>query len=150
MPGRKKEKKLPEAGKPIIKYKLNTDHKWTRWLLTDPQFSSAPQSCPTLCDSMNHTRPPCPSPTPRVHPNPCPSSRWCHPTISSSVVPFSPCPLSFQHQGLLKWFSSSHQVAKHWSFSFNISPSNEYSELISFRMDWLDLLAVQGTLKSLL
>ena len=56
----------------------------------------------------------------------------------------------FQHQGLFQWISSSHQVAKVWSFSFNISPSNEHSGLISFRMDWLDLLAVQGTLKSLL
>ena len=55
-----------------------------------------------------------------------------------------------QHQGLFQWVSSSHQVAKYWSFSFNISPSNEYPGLISFRMDWLDLLAVQGTLKNLL
>ena len=55
-----------------------------------------------------------------------------------------------QHQDLFKWVSSSHQVAKILSFSFNISPSNEHSGLISFRMDWLDLLAVQGTLKSLL
>ena len=55
-----------------------------------------------------------------------------------------------QHQGLFQWVSSSHQVPKYWSFSFNISPSNEYSGLTSFRMDWLDLLAVQGTLKSLL
>ena len=56
-----------------------------------------------------------------------------------------------QHQGLFQGVSSSHQVAKkYWSFSFNISPSNKYSGLISFRMNWLDLLAVQGTLKSLL
>ena len=55
-----------------------------------------------------------------------------------------------QHQGLFKWVSSLHEVAKYWSFSFNISPSNEHPGLISFRMDWLDLLAVQGTLKSLL
>ena len=55
-----------------------------------------------------------------------------------------------QHQGLFKWVSFSNQVAKYWSFSFNISPSSEHSGLISFRMDWLDLLAVQGTLKSVL
>ena len=65
-----------------------------------------------------------------------------------------PSPPAFnlpQHQGLFQWVSSSHQVApKYWSFSFNISPSNEYSGLISFRIDWFDLLAVQGTLKSLL
>ena len=65
----------------------------------------------------------------------------------------SPSPPAFnlsQHQGLFQGVSSSHQVAKNWSFSFGISPSNEYSGLIFFRVDWLDLLAVQGTLKSLL
>jgi len=66
-------------------------------------------------------------------------------SLSSSPPAFS---LS-QHQGLLQWFSSLHQVVKYWSFSFSISPSNEYSGLISFRMDWFDLLDVQGTLKSL-
>ena len=94
-----------------------------------------------------HARSPCPSPTPRVHPNPCPSSRWYHPTISSYVVPFSSCLQSFPASGSSKRVSSS---PKYWSFSFNISPSNEYPGLISFRMDWLDLLALQGTLKSLL
>ena len=70
-----------------------------------------------------------------------------HPLLSPSPPTFN---LS-QHQGLFKSVTFSHQVAtKHWSFSFNISPSNEYSGLISFRMDWLHLLAVQGTLKSLL
>ena len=64
--------------------------------------------------------------------------------------PFPPAFNLFEHQGLFKWISSSHQVAKDWSFSFSISPSNEYSGLISFRMDWFELLAVQGTLKSLL
>jgi len=61
------------------------------------QFSSVAQSCLTLYDPKNHStpRPPCPSPTPGVHPNPCLSSRWCHPTISSSVVPFSSCLQSF-------------------------------------------------------
>ena len=65
----------------------------------------------------------------------------------------SPSPIAFnlsQHQGLFQWVSSSHQGAKYWSFSFNISPSNEYSGPISFRMDWLDLLPVKGTLKSVL
>ena len=94
---------------------------------------------------------PCPSPTPGVYPNSCPSSRWCHPAISSSVVPFSSCP---QIPPSIKVFSneSTHRMRwpKYWSFSFNINPSNEHSGLISFRMDWLALLAVQGTLKSLL
>ena len=64
--------------------------------------------------------------------------------------PFSPAFSISQHWGLFQWVSSSHQVAKYWSFSFSISPSNEYSGLISFKMDWFDLLAVQETLKSLL
>ena len=92
---------------------------------------------------LQDSRFPCPSPTPRACSNSCPSSRWCHPTNSSSVN------LS-QHQGLFQGVHSSHQVAKVLEFSFSISPSNEYSGLISFRMDWLDLLAVQRTLKSLL
>ena len=92
---------------------------------------------------LQHARPPCPSPTPRVYPNSRPLIRWCHPTISSSVVPFS-SHLSFPANESVLWI----RWPKYWSFSFNISPSNEYSGLISFRMDWLDLLAVQGTLKS--
>ena len=72
-------------------------------------------SCSVVSDSLRphelqHARPPCPSPAPRVHPNPCPLSRWCHPTISSSVVPFSSCLQSFPASG--KWVISSHQVAK--------------------------------------
>ena len=63
--------------------------------------------------------------------------------------PFPALSLS-QHRGLFKWVSTTHQVAKYWSSSFNISPSSEHPGLISFRMDWLDLLAVQGALKSLL
>ena len=93
---------------------------------------------------LQHARPPCASPTPRVYPNSCPSSRWCHLTILFSVVPFSSCLQSSNVSALhIRW-------PKYWSFSFNISPSNEHPGLISFRMDWLGLLAVQGTLKSLL
>ena len=98
-----------------------------------------------------HTKPPCPSPTPGVCSNSCPLSRWCHPTISSSVIPFSSCLQSFPASGCFPKMSALHiRWPKHWSFSFNISPSNEHPGLVSFRMDWLDLLAVQGTLKSLL
>ena len=78
---------------------------------------------------------------------------WVGDVIQPSHPLSSPSPPAFslsQYQGLFKWVSSSHQVAKVLEFSSNISPSNEYSELISFRKDWLDLLAVQGTLKSLL
>ena len=73
-----------------------------------------------------------------------------HPTISSSPVPFSPCLQSFPASVSSNESVLCNRWPKYWSFSFSISPSNEYSELISFRMDWLDLLAVQGTLKSLL
>ena len=107
-------------------------------------------SNPLRPHELQHPRPSYPSPNPRDYPNPCPLSRWCHPTISASVVPFSSCPHLSQHQGCFKWVSSSHQVVKYWSFSFSIRPSNEYSGLISFKMDWLDLLAVHRTLKSLL
>ena len=72
---------------------------------------------------------------------------------SSHLILSSPSPPAAnpsQHQGLFQWVSSSNEVAKYWSFSFSISPSSEHPGLISFRMDWLDLLAVQGTLKSLL
>ena len=120
--------------------------------LLSVHFSSVPQSCLTLQPHKSqHTRPPYPSPTPGVHPNACLLSRWWHPATSSSVVLFSSCPLIppsirvFSNESALpiRW-------PKYWSFSFNISPSNEHPGLISFRMDWLDLLAVQGTLKSLL
>ena len=114
------------------------------------QFSHSVMSKSLQPHEPQNTRPPCPSSTPGVHPNSCPLSRWCHPTISSSVGPFSSCLLLSQHQGLFQWVSSSHQEAKYWSFSFNISLSSEHTGLISFRMDRLDLLAVQGTRKSLL
>ena len=98
---------------------------------------------------LQHARFLCQSPTPRAYSNSCPLSRWCHPTISSFVVPFSSCLQSCSASCLLQRVNSSHQVAKYQSFSFNIIPSNEYSGLIYFRMDWLHLPAVQ-TLKSLL
>ena len=100
---------------------------------------------------LQHNRPPCPTPTPGAYPNSCPLSRWCHPTISSCLVPFSSCPQSFPTSGSFQMsqrFTSGGQSIG--VFSFNISPSNECPRLISFRMDWLDLLAVQGTLKGLL
>ena len=111
-------------------------------------------SCSVVSDSwprygLQHARPPCPSPTPGVYSNSCPLSRRCRPTISSSVVPSPPAfnlpsIRVFSNESLLRirW-------PKYWNFSFSIGPSSEYSELISFRMDWLDILAVQGTLKGL-
>ena len=100
---------------------------------------------------LQHSRPPYPSPTPGAYSNSCPSHQWCHPTILSPVVPFSFCLQSFPASGSLQmsqFFVSGGQSIG--VFSFSISPSNEYSGLISFRMDWLDVLAVQGTLESLL
>ena len=85
--------------------------------VTPPQLSSVAQSCPTLWPrGLQHTRLPCPSTTPRACSNSCPSSQWCHPTISSSV---SPSPFAFnlsQHQGLFQWVSSLHLVAKVLAF----------------------------------
>ena len=116
------------------------------------QIRSVTQSCPTLCDPMNSSTPGlpvCPSPTPGVHSDSRPSSRWCHPAISSSVVPFSSLPPNTsQHQSLSNESTLRMSWPKYWSFSFSIIPSKEIPGLISFRMDWLDLLAVQGTLKS--
>ena len=113
-------------------------------------------SCSVVSDSLwplglQHARPPCPSPAPGVYSNLGSLSQWCHPTISSSVVPFSSCLQSVPASGsfqMRQLFSSGGQSIGVSPFS--ISPSNEYSGLISFRMNWLVLLAVQGTLKSLL
>ena len=118
-------------------------------------FSSGQFSHSVVSDSLRphesqHARPPCPSPTPGVHSDSGPSSRWCRPAVSSSVVrpllllpPIPPSIRVFSNQSTLRvrW-------PKYWSFSFSIIPSKEIPGLIS-RMDWLDLLAVQGTLKSL-
>jgi len=165
------------------------------------QFSPVTQLCQLFATPwMQHARRPCPSPITRVYSNSCPSSRWCHPTISSSVVPFSSHLQSFPASGsfpMSQFFESGGQIIRvstsasregngtplqcsclenpmdggaQWaavygvtqsrtqlkrlssssSSNFSINPSNEHPGLISFRMDWLDLLSVQGTLKSLL
>ena len=109
------------------------------------QFSSVTQLCLILQPhGLQHARLPCPSPIPGACSNSCPSNQWCHltlllpPSIFPSIRVFSS--ESFLH---ITW-------PKYQSFSFSISPSDEYSGLSSFRMDWLDILAVQRTLKSLL
>ena len=120
------------------------------WHCKSVQFSHSVVSDSWRPHESQHNRPPCPSPTPGVPSDLRPSSQWCHPTISSSVVPFSSCPQSlpasvFSNESTLRM-----RWPKYWSFSFSIIPSKEIPGLISFRMDWLDCLAVQGTLKSLL
>ena len=115
-------------------------------------ISSVTQSCLTLCNPMN-----CSTPGLSVHhqfPEPTQTHvHWVSDAIQPSHPLLSPSPSTFnlsQHQGLFKWVSSSHQVAKVLEFQLQHHPSNEHPGLISFRMGWLDLLAVQGTLKSLL
>ena len=111
---------------------------WYRIILfSSTQFTHSVLSNSLWPRGLQHARLPCPSPTHGVCSNSCPLSRWYHPTISSSVVPFSSCPQSFPASGSFPMYRL-----------FSISPSDEYSGLISFRIDWLDLLAVQGTLKS--
>ena len=113
----------------------------------DMNISSVQFSRSVMSDSLpphepQHARPPCPSPTPGVHWDSRPSSWWCHPAISSSVVPFSSCPQSLPASGSFPMSTLRMRWPKYWSFSFSIIPSKEIPGLISFRMDWLDLLAV--------
>ena len=145
---------------PVIKFCLSlwswsTDSKTLDYQRINPQFSSAQFSHSVLSDSLRphesqHARAPWPSPTPGVYSNSCPSGRWSIQPSYPLSSPSPPAPNPSQHQSLFQWVNSLHHVAKYWSFSFSISPSNEHPGLIYFRMDWLDLLAVQGTLKSLL
>ena len=119
------------------------------WKFSSVQFSRSVMSNSLRPHESQHTWPPCPSPTPGVHSHSGPLSQWCHPTISSSCRPLLlllsifPSIRVFSNESVLhiRW-------PKYWSFS--ISHSNEYSGLISFRMEWLNLLEVQGTFKSLL
>ena len=121
------------------------------WSSQSVQFSCSIVSDSLQPHELQHARPPCPSPTPGVHSDSRPLSQWCHPAISFSVVPFSSCPQSLQASESFPNESTLHmRWPKYWSFSFRIIPSKEILGLISFRMDCLDLLAVQGTLKSLL
>ena len=116
------------------------------------QFSSVSQSCPTLCDPMNCSMPGLP-----VHHQLLEFTQTHIHWVSNATQPSHPLsspspPVSnpTQHQSLSNESTVRRRWPKYWSFSFSISPSNEHPGLIPFRMDWLDLLAVQGTLKSLL
>ena len=118
-------------------------------------ISSVQFSCSVVSDSLRphesqHARPPCPSPSPGVHSDSvhrvCDTIQPSHPLSS----PSPPAPNSSQHQNFSNESSPRMRWPKYWSFSFSIIPSKEIPGLISFRMDWVDLLTVQGTLKSLL
>ena len=100
---------------PVTKQRLHGMHaqlcKWAQ-LFSSVQFSCSVVSNSLQPHGLQHSRPPCPSPAPRAGSNSCPLSQWCHPTISSSVVPSPPAFSLSQHQGLFQWVSSSHQVVK--------------------------------------
>ena len=140
----------------LANLKKNISIRKTHWLA---QFSSVHLLSSVVSNSLwphelKQARPPCASPIPGIYSNSFPLSWWCHSTISSSVLPFFsllqsfPASEAFQMSHFFSWSGQSIGVSA--SASVSISPSNWYSGLISFRMDWLDLLAVQGTLKSLL
>ena len=116
--------RIPGTGKPGWLPSMGShrvEHDWsdlaaavfsTLFILSSVQFSRSVMSNSLQPHESQHARPPCASPTPGVHSNSHPSSRWCHPAISSSVVPFSSCPNPSQHQSLFQWVNSSHEVAK--------------------------------------
>ena len=115
--------------------------------LVSVQFSHSVLSYSLRPHGLQYVRVPCPPPTPRAYSNSCPLSHWCHPTILSSAIPFSSCFQSFLASGFFpvsQFFASGGQNIDH--FRFSISPSNEYSGLISFRIDWFEVLVVRGTL----
>ena len=109
-----------------------------RVLSTSVQISCSAVSISLRSHGLQHTRCLCLSPPPGACSNSCPSSQWCHPTISSSVVPFPSSLQSFVSSGAFSNEAVLHiRWPKYWSFTFSISPSNEYSGLISFRIDCL-------------
>ena len=135
-----KQERLQCLGVPIVEHQLQhspSSVQFSRSVMSDSLWPHEPQ----------HTRPPCPLPTPGVYPNSCPLAWWCHPTIS--VIPFSSSLQSFPASGS---FPMSCLFTYNWPKfqSFSISLYNEDSRLISFRIDLFELLAVRGILKSLL
>ena len=113
-------------------------------------FSHSVMSDSLWPHGLQYSRFPFPSPSLRAYSNSFQLSQWCHPTILSSVISFSSCLQSFPASIFSNESALRIRWPKYWNFSLSISPSNEYSGMISFRIDWFDLFAVQGTLKSLL
>ena len=107
------------------------------------QFSHSVMSDTLWPQEPQHARPPCPSPTPRVHPNPCPLCHWCHPTISSSVVPFSSCPQSFPASGSFQMsqLSASGGQSIEVSASKSVPPMNTQDW---FPLGWTDWISLQS------
>ena len=138
-----KEKKGLFYSFPIWSYKRQFQLSSRNLVCCSTRVSSIQINCSVMSDSLQphglqHVSLPCPSPIPGVCSNSCLSSRWCHPTISFSAIPLSlpwnfPSIRGFSNESILRirW-------PKYWSFIFSISPSNEYSGLISFRIDWFD------------
>ena len=138
-------------GTSVLNYNTLKKRKKRRSLfIMGLQFSVSIVSNYLRPHGLQHGRLPCPSPAPKVYSSSCPLSWWCYSTISSSVISFSSCLQSFPASGTSNESVLCIRWPEYWIFSFSISPSSENPRLISFRMDWLDLLAVQGTLKSLL
>ena len=138
-----------------VLFSLDLIHVNVWWLSLGQccHWCSVAQACLTMWPhGLQDARLPYPSPSPRACSNSLPLSQWCHPTISSSVIPFSPCLQSFPASWSFpeSWLFASAQSILARSLSFSISPSNEYSGLIPIRIGWFDLLAVQGILKNLL
>ena len=132
---------------------------WRSVLLFEPVFSRWPLwwlfSHPVMSDSLQphglqHARLPCPSSSPEVCPSSCPLHQWYHPAVSSSDAAFSFLPQSFPASVTSSELAIHIRWPKYWNFSFSISPYSEYSGLISLKINWFDLLAVQRTLRSLL
>ena len=107
-----------------------------RYVCASVQFSRSVVSDSLGPHEAQPARPSCPSPTPRVHPNPCQLSQWCHPTISSSLIPFFSCLKLSQHQGLFQWVRSSHQVGKGLELLFQ-PQSFQWIFKVNFLKDWL-------------
>ena len=117
---------------------------YTRVCTRSLQFSRSVMSDSLRPHGLQHARLPCPSPTPGACSNAYPLSQWCHPTISSSVIPFSSCPQSLPASESSNKSTLHMRRTKYWSFSFSIIPSKEIPGLISFRMDWLISLQSKG------
>ena len=136
----------------LILYKVNSKYNYTiyynaGYMITLNRYCSVAESDSLRVHGLQHSRFPCPSQSPTVCANSRPLSQRCHPTISSSVASFSTWPVFPSIWVICNESAPPLRWPKYWSFSFSISPSNEYSGF-SFRIDQSDLLAVQGTLKS--